>query len=124
MAQGHGRRFWLIPDCYWPEVTTAGHYVSHESICVLNTGEADAALKFTLYFEDREPMEGYKASCGARRTHHVRMDKLTDGAGSAVPMGVPYAALVESSVPVVVQYSRIDTTQPNETLATTMAYPL
>ena len=60
----------------------------------------------------------------ARGTVQSRLDKLVDRDGKPVPMGVPYAALVESDAPVVVQYSRIDTTQPNETLATTMAYPL
>ena len=124
MSATLGRRFWMIPDCYWPEVTGEGRYASHESICVLNAGDSDARLTLTLYFEDREPMEGFVADCAARRTHHVRMDKLVSGSGEPVPKGVPYAALVESSVPVAVQYSRIDTTQPNETLATTLAYPI
>ncbi|NLG26217.1 MAG: hypothetical protein GX558_12735 [Clostridiales bacterium] len=119
-----GKTTWLVPDCYWPEITTPGHYVSHESICVLNTGDADAHLRFTLYFEDAEPMTGFSAVCAARRTHHVRMDKLLDDKGRHVPIGVPYAALMESDVPVVAQYSRIDTTQPNETLATTIAFSL
>lgn len=117
-----GKKTWLVADCYWPEITTPGHYVSHEAICVLNTGDADAHLTVTLYFEDREPMTGFAAVCGARRTHHVRMDQLTDGNGAHVPMGVPYAALVESDVPVVCQYSRIDTTQVNETFGTTIMY--
>ena len=114
-----GKTAWLIPDMYWPEITTPGHYVSHEAICVLNTGDTDANLTVTFYFEDREPIMHKGLSCPARRTRHMRMDKL-----AAVPMGVPYAALVESSVPVVVQYSRIDTTQSAETLATTIAYAL
>ena len=118
----HGKCSWLVADCYWPEVTTPGHYVSHEAICVLNAGPADAHLAITLYFEDREPMTGFTALCGARRTHHVRMDKLVNGEGAHVPMGVPYAALVESNVPVICQYSRIDTTQVNETFGTTMMY--
>ena len=118
----HGKTTWLVADCYWPEITTPGHYVSHEAICVLNTTDADAALAITLYFEDREPMTGFVAACGARRTHHVRMDKLVDAEGNHVPMGVPYAALVESNVPVICQYSRIDTTQVNETFGTTMMY--
>ena len=117
-----GKKTWLVADCYWPEITTPGHYVSHEAVCVLNTGDADAHLTVTLYFEDREPMTGFTAVCGARRTHHVRMDQLTDAGGAHVPMGVPYAALVESDVPVVCQYSRIDTTQVNETFGTTIMY--
>ena len=52
------------------------------------------------------------------------MDKLLTAAGEHIPMGAPYAALVESNVPIVAQYSRIDTTQVNETLATTMAFPI
>ncbi|MBO4368363.1 MAG: hypothetical protein J5859_06590 [Clostridia bacterium] len=118
----HGKKEWLIADCYWPEVTTPGHYVSHEAICVLNTGNEDAAIDITLYFEDAEPMTGFHAVCAARRTNHIRMDKLTNEAGDHVPMGRPYAALVVSSVPIVAQYSRLDTTQVNETLMTTMAY--
>ena len=51
-------------------------------------------------------------------------DKLLNAAGEHIAMGAPYAALVESNVPIVAQYSRIDTTQVNETLATTMAFPI
>lgn len=124
MSKPYGKNTWLVPDCYWPEITSPGHYVSHESICVLNTGDTDAEIKITLFFEDREPMEGFTSKCGARRGHHIRMDKLVDAEGRHVPIGVPYAALVESSAPIVAQYSRLDTTQSNETLCTTLAYPL
>ena len=118
----HGKCIWLVADCYWPEITTPGHYVSREAICVLNTGNADADINITLYFEDREPMCGFSAKVAARRTSHIRMDKLVNAKGEQVPMGVPYAALVESTVPVVCQYSRIDTTQVNETFGTTMMF--
>ena len=118
----HGKNTWLVADCYWPEITTPGHYVSHEAICVLNTTDVDAELKITLYFEDREPMCGFTAACAARRTHHVRMDKLVAADGSTVPIDVPYAILLKSSVPVVAQYSRLDSAQAEMTLMTTIAY--
>ena len=118
----YGKTEWLIADCYWPEVTTEGHYVSHEAICVLNAGDQDAEIEITLYFEDAEPMTGFRARCAARRTNHIRMDKLVSDAGERVPMGRPYAALVRASAPIVAQYSRLDTTQANETLMTTMAW--
>ena len=105
------KKTWFIPDCYWPASGADSPYVSHESICVLNTTGADAALQFTLYFEDREPMGGYTAVCGARRCHHVRMDRQVSAKGEAIPRGVPYAIAVTSSEPVFVQYSRCDTTQ-------------
>lgn len=112
---------WFIPDCYWPEVTTPGHYVSHEAICVLNTGDADANISITLYFEDAEPRTGFTATCPARRTHHIRLDKLLDAGGRHIPTGVPYAIALSSSVPVYAQYSRLDTTQSNMSLMTTIA---
>lgn len=117
-----GAKLWLIPDCYFPEHSTPGEYISHESICVLNTGVCDAQIRITLYFEDREPMTGFIAPCPARRTHHIRMDRIVSADGKAVPRGVPYAATVESNVAVVVQYSRMDTTQTAMSLATAIAY--
>ena len=117
-----GKQEWLIPDMYYPEITASKNYVSHESICVLNTGDADAEIAITLYFEDREPVALKPVVCAARRTHHVRMDKREDTDGNPVPKGVPYAAHVFSSAPVVVQYSRADTTDGPASFMTTMAY--
>lgn len=117
-----GKREWLVADCYWPEITTDGHYESHESICVLNTTDSDAHIRITLYFENREPMEGFYSTCPARRTHHIRLDKLVSAHGEAVPRGTPYALLLKSDCPLVAQYSRLDTTQPNVALMTTIAY--
>ncbi len=105
-----GNNTWLIPDGFLPPKST-GDQISHEAVCVLNVGQADADIKLTLYFEDREPMDRFKAVCGARRTHHIRLDRLKDEEGNPVPLGVPYAIRVESSVPVIVQHSRLDTSQ-------------
>ena len=118
-----GKLEWLVPDCYWPEQTDpTAPYPSHESICVLNTGDSDASLSLMFYFEDREPVSA-RAQCAARRTHHIRLDRLeTDG--GALPQGVPYAALLSSDVPVVVQYSRCDASHPAVTLMTSVAYPI
>ncbi len=118
-----GNHTWMIPDCYWPEQTDPGSpYPSHESICVLNVGDIDAQLALTFFFEDREPVCA-KAVCAARRTHHIRLDRLATDGGS-LPRGVPYAALVRSQIPVVVQYSRCDASHPAVTLMTSVAHPL
>jgi hypothetical protein len=124
MNSALGAMKWLIPDGFYPSLSSPGHYVSHEAVCVLNTGDKDADIRITLYFEDREPVGFFKVMCGARRTNHVRLDKLADEAGNGVPKDTCYAMLVESNVPVVVQYSRLDTTQPEMSLMTTMAHPV
>ena len=69
-------------------------------------------------------MEGFRATCPAERTHHIRMDKLKDDKGQGVPMGVAYAMMVRSNTEVIIQYSRMDTSQAEMALMTTMAYPV
>ena len=118
-----GSTTWLIPDGFRP-VTGVEPYPSHEAICVLNTGDADANLRVTVYLEDAEPIEGFVLFCEARRTRHIRTTSICAPDGREIPRAVPYAMLVESDVPVVVQYSRMDCTQPAMTLMTTMAHPV
>jgi len=118
----HGKKVWLIPDAFYNSQSIG--QVSHEAVCVLNTSDVDATITMTLYFEDRDKMEGFVAHCPAGRTHHIRMDKLRAVCGAAVPMDVPYAIMAESNVEVVIQYSRLDTSQAEMALMTTVAYPV
>jgi len=118
----HGHTYWVIPDGYIPP-DSSGALESHESICVLNTGGEDATLEITIYFEDRDPLEHMQAEVPARRTKHIRTASLRAGEES-IPSGVPYAITVSSNVPVIIQYSRLDTTQPELALMSVMAYPL
>ena len=119
-----GAQVWLIPDCFYPSISSPGHYVSHEAICILNTAKDDAHINLTLYFEDREPVRSFNTTCNGERTHHVRLDKIKDQDGKFIPQDVPYAIMVESDVHIVVQYSRLDTTQAEMSLMTTMAHPM
>lgn len=123
MSRVCGAKRWFIPDGYYPS-TSSGKQKSHDAVCVLNPGKEDASIHITLYFEDREKQSGFQASCSAERTHHIRMDKLTDENGNSVPMDVPYAMMVESDVDIIVQYSRMDTSQAEMALMTTIAYPV
>ena len=122
MTTAKGHRNWYIPDTYIP-TESSGQLISHEAICVLNTGMEDAALRVTVYFEDRDPIEGIELYLPARRTGHFRTDRLEKN-GEKIPKGVPYAIEVESSVPVIVQYSRLDSTQAENSLMTTIAFPV
>ncbi len=119
----YGKKTWLIPDCFLNSVSKNAS-VSHEAICVINTTDEDAEIKLTLFFENREPVLGFFSKCGAQRTHHIRMDKMKNEKGELIPRDTPYAALVESNVNIVVQYSRLDTSEVEMALMTTMAYPV
>lgn len=114
-----GRTRWVIPDMYWPEVTSEGHYVSHEAICVLNAEKQEVRVRIQAYFQDRDPMDFPPVICPAERTNHIRMDALNAEMGIAP--GTCYAAIIESDLPVVIQYTRVDTTQTANAMITTMA---
>jgi len=122
MYQARGEKIWYIPDGYIPEVSS-GNLTSHESVCVLNCSSEDALLRFTIFFEDREPLEDIMHVVPARRAKHIRTSSLGKD-GESIPIGVPYAIEVISDVPVVVQYSRLDATQAENALMSVMAYPL
>ncbi|WP_274650433.1 sensory rhodopsin transducer [Paenibacillus humicola] len=113
---------WVIPDGYIPPNST-GELESHESICVLNTGGVDANITINVYFEDRAPLEDMTVVVPAKRTLHIRTAGLRSGT-EAIPKGVPYAAELFSDVPVYVQYSRLDSTQPANALMSVVAFPV
>ena len=121
--KAYGKKTWLIPDTYLNSISKNKN-VSHEAVCVVNTSDADAKIKLTLFFEDREKRDDFESFCGAGKTHHIRLDKIRSANGDPIPRDVPYAVLVESSVEIVVQYSRLDTSAAEMALMTTMAYPV
>ncbi len=122
-----GKKCWVVPDGYIPQLTendkeNLNGYISHECACILNTGPKDAHVSLTIYFEDAPPKSIDAIIVAAQRSWHLRMDKLEIDGQAAVDRSVPYSLLIESSEPVVVQMSRLDTTQSNMGFLSTMAY--
>jgi hypothetical protein len=117
-----GRKYWAIAEGYIPPSSTgpAPQMLSHETLCVLNTGDQDAELELTLYFVDREPVGPYRLTVPARRTRHVRTNDLSDP--EPVPRDTDYAVAIRSNVPVVVQHTRLDSRQAENALMTTIAF--
>jgi len=105
----------IIPDCFWSD-SANGAYVSHEAVCVLNPYE-EVTVNLTLYFEDRPPLGGCAVTVPGQRTKHIRMDLLF---GDVIPRATSYAIAVECDHDLAVQYTRVDTTQPQLTIATTI----
>lgn len=111
---------WYIPDAFYPGVNSGSTYVSHEAVCFLNEYSHDAEVKLTLYFEDREKMTGFTAVIPGERTLHLRLDKIVSDKGETIPKDTPYAILIESESNLKVQYTRVDTTQAELSISTTM----
>jgi len=117
-----GHRRWAIAEGYIPSGSVSQDHalVSHEAVCLLNAGEKDADIAITLFFTDRDPVGPYRVKLGAQRTLHLRFNDLQDPA--PVPRDTSYASVIESSVPIVVQHTRLDSRHPNIALLSTIGY--
>ena len=123
MSDAIGRTRWVIAEGYVPSGSTGSGraFESHETACILNASDRDAAVRITLYFADREPVGPYTAHVGARRTLHLRFNDLEDP--EPVPRDTDYASVIDSDVPVVVQHTRLDSRQAELGLLSTVAFP-
>jgi hypothetical protein len=117
-----GRTHWAIAEGWIPEYSHGPEpeMLSHETACILNTGDTDAHVEITVYFADREPAGPYRLTVEARRTKHVRFNDLTDP--EPIPRATDYSSVLVSDVPVVVQHTRLDSRQSANALLTTIAY--
>ena len=117
-----GRKRWMIAEGYIPSGGIAGDeaLVSHETACILNTGDVAADIAIHLYFADREPIGPYRVTVQPRRTHHLRFNDLDDPA--PVPRDTDYASVITSNVPIVVQHTRLDSRDARIALMTTLAF--
>jgi len=116
-----GANVWLIPDAYLPLIGDP-NLPSHESTCILNVNKKPAKVKFTFYFENKDPIESKEIIVPPERTWHVRLDKSEEILGVRLERDVPFAIKVESDVKIVVQHSRLDTRQPNLAYMSSMAW--
>jgi hypothetical protein len=122
MSEPIGRRRWAIAEGYIPAWSTGPEpeFTSHETACMLNTGDQDAHVDITVFFADREPVGPYRVTVPARRTLHLRFNELKDP--EPIPRGTDFASMFESDVPIVLQHTRLDSRQAANALLSTVAF--
>src|SRR5699024_4895882 len=82
-------------------------FLSYDQIAVLNTSENDALIEITIFYEDEQPWGKYKVEVEAERLRKVRINDLIDP--KAIRMERNYSCYIKSNLPVVVQFSRMNT---------------
>jgi hypothetical protein len=119
-----GHKTWIVPGGHIPLQSTGSEpaFTSRDEISILNTNEQEATIRITIYYTDQEPTGPYNITVKAQRVRHIRFNDLVDP--TPVLLDTDYAAVITSNVPVVVQFTRLDTSQPNLATATTMAFPV
>jgi hypothetical protein len=117
-----GATRWAIAEGYIPGWSHGPEplFTSHETVCILNSGENDARVSITIFYSDRDPAGPYRVAVPARRTKHVRFNELKDP--EPIPHGRDFASIIESDVPIVVQHTRLDSRQAENALLSTIAY--
>lgn len=116
-----GRKIWAIAEGYIPSESVSDKRTlkSHETACLLNPNDRDAAVSITIFFSNREPVGPYRVTVPRQRTLHLRFNDLKD---PPVPRDTDYASVIQSDVPIIVQHSRLDSRDPNLALLSTVAF--
>lgn len=120
-----GSKTWYIPDGWLPlkEKAENINFEGHEAIIILNCDDEDAKVLMDIYFENKEPIEDIKFIVPARRVKCFRLDKPGEIGGVKIGRLVQYAMRFRSNIEVVIQYGRMDITQPNLAYIGAMAFP-
>lgn len=120
---GGGARRWAIAGGRVPLASTGREpdFTSHDAISILNPGDDAAEVRLTILFADGEPAGPFTLRVEGRRLRRVRVNDLINP--RAVPLEADYAALVEASVPVVVQLTRQSTGGAAVAVMGTTAFP-
>jgi len=113
---------WAVGEGYIPPGSTGPYpeFLSHEALCILNATDENTEVKIMVYFSDREPAGPYVFQLLARRTLHTRFNDMHFP--ESIPIGVGFSSTIEASVPIVVQHTRLDSRQAENSLMTTIPY--
>ena len=101
-----GKNSWVFADGDLPPQGNE-EPLGHEALMVVNANDKDAQLNLTILFEDKEPVEGVKLTVPAKRVNCFRMDFPIGEQKFQIPFG-QYALIVESNVPIVANFGRLD----------------
>lgn len=119
-----GHRRWVIPGGRIPARGTGREpeFTSRDELWLLNTGDQDAAIEATIYYDEFDPVGPFPLHVPARRVRCVRVNDLIDP--EAVRLETSYAAVIDSSTPIIVQIARFDTRQPALAMSWSLAHPV
>lgn len=119
-----GSNTWAFASGHIPLKSTGPEpeNTSRDELCFLNTGPGEAQVDITLFYNDQDPVGPYQLKIPARRVRRIRINDLINP--EAPPLDKDYGAIVESNLPILVQFDRKDTSQAENSILTTTGIPL
>ena len=122
MSHAIGAKTWVMALGHIPLESNGAEpeCTSRDQIALLNGNTRDVQVEIEIFYADRDPVGPYRLAVQPRRLRIVRFNDLIDP--HAMALDTPYAALVVADHPVVVQFTRHDTSQNANAIATTLAF--
>lgn len=121
--KAYGKKDWAIAAGRIPFETNGKEPMmnSHDKIAVLNTSEEEAVVELLIFYETEKPVGTYEIKIRPKRLRKIRFNDIID----PLPIDLErnYSCFIQSSVPVVVQFSRMNTGVKNNAEMGTMAFP-
>lgn len=117
-----GKTIWAIAAGHIP-LRSTGHepeFTSRDELCLLNTSDQEANVEITIFYADKEPVGPYRLKVQARRIRHIHFNDLIDP--EAIFLDTDYGCVIESDVPIVAQFNRLDSSQAENSIFSTMAF--
>jgi len=117
-----GRRRWAVSAGCAPSRATGPEpeMGSFDLLCLLNAGDAVANVRMRVLYAGHGEPEIYRLVVAPRRVRQLRINDLIFP--EAVLLDVPYSLVIESDVPIVVQFTRQDTRAAANAGMMTMAW--
>jgi len=111
----NGSKSWYVADGWLPlkRRTKNADLEGHEAIIILNCNEDKATVLMDVFYEDKEPVENIELEVSPKRVRCFRMDHPEEIGGLQIGRLEQYALRFRSDIEVIVQYGRMDVTQPN-----------
>lgn len=122
--KAHGKIDWAFSAGCIPLGSTGSEprFISHDKIAVLNTSSQKASIELTIFFEDAPPLGTFKVKIEARRLRKIRFNDLIHPL--PIELGRKFSCLIQSDVPVVVQFSRLNSGSGSTAEMGSMAFPV
>ena len=108
-----GAKTWYLPDSYLQEKSSEGVMEAHEALMLFNTSATEADVLIDIYFSDRSQAKAIPVKVNAKRIIALRLDHPEYLGGLEIPPLTQYALRIRSSINIVAQFGRLDTTQNN-----------
>jgi hypothetical protein len=111
VSEALGRRHWAISAGCAPSRGTGREplLTSRDQLALLNTGDNLANVRLRVLYAAHGEVGPFRIGIAPRRLRNMRINDLIFP--EAVRLDEPYGLLIESDVPIVVQFTRQDTRQ-------------